>query len=412
MTDPVKLNRCRISGSTELVPIISLGDQYLTGVFPSDDSKTVSCGPLELVWCPLSGLVQLGHSYNLDEMYGENYGYRSGLNSSMVSHLKRKVSELKKFLAPSLDQIVLDIGSNDGTLLSFYDSTEVVRVGIDPTAEKFVEHYEEDIKIIPDFFRASLFKELLGSKKAQIVTSISMFYDLENPGAFVADVAEILDENGVWHFEQSYLPSMLEANSYDTICHEHLEYYTLTVVKSVLDQQRLKIIDVDVNSVNGGSFSVTAAHERSIHIPNSEKISELLNREKELGLSTIEPLLRFRDRVFEHRNQLRDLIKSLNDAGKVVAGYGASTKGNVLLQFCGFSDREIQCIAEINPDKFGCKTPGTNIPIHPEETVFGLKPDYLLVLPWHFRSSILRREKKFRDRGGKFIFPLPNIEIV
>ena len=239
-----------------------------------------------------------------------------------------------------------------------------------------------------------------------------MFYDLERPSDFVADIAKVLDKNGIWHFEQSYMPTMLRMTSYDTVCHEHLEYYSLHVVKALVEKHGLKIIDVQMNGVNGGSFAVTVARTESILRPNSAVIDWMLGQEDRMGLHTPKPYRDFEERVFRHRDDLVRLIRSLNADGKKVVGYGASTKVNVLLQFCGFTEKDISCIAEVNPDKFGSYTPGTCIPILSESDVKAMKPDYMLVLPWHFRDSIVRREVEYLASGGKLIFPLPEIEIV
>ncbi len=258
MSTAAVINGCRMCGNTDLRPVLDLGDQYLTGVFPKPlEQQSVSHGPLELVRCSggaeTCGLVQLHHSYDSSELYGASYGYRSGLNRSMVDHLRRKAEWLANFVGPDEGDIVVDIGSNDGTTLSFF-SDKLVRVGIDPTVAKFSEFYESGIHLIPEFFSADSIDTALGGRKARIVTSIAMFYDLASPQLFVNDVASVLADDGVWHFEQSYLPLMLQTNAYDTVCHEHLEYYALSQVKRVLDQAGLKILDVETNDVNGGSF--------------------------------------------------------------------------------------------------------------------------------------------------------------
>jgi hypothetical protein len=239
-----------------------------------------------------------------------------------------------------------------------------------------------------------------------------MFYDLEDPRKFVLDIEKCLSDDGIWHFEQSYMPSMLKTNSYDTICHEHLEFYSLTVVKNLLDECGLRVIDVQMNSINGGSFAVTAAKVTSCHISNIAVINWLINQEISLGLNTIKPYNEFSERVFKHRESLKELIQALVLDGKKVFGYGASTKGNVLLQFCGLTEKEIPFIAEVNEEKFGCFTPGSNIPIISEKEAKEMNPDYFLVLPWHFKENILTREEDFMANGGKFIFPLPEIEII
>lgn len=407
-----EITQCRVSGSRNLVPVLSLGQQKLTGVFPRARDAAVTEGPLELVWCPESGLLQLRHSYDLGEMYGMNYGYRSGLNQSMVRHLGAKVRSLQRIRPVSAGDLVLDIGSNDATTLRAYDQPGLRRVGIDPTGLKFGSYYTEGIELIPDFFSAAAVRRQCGATKAKIVTSIAMFYDLEAPQQFVREVREVLADDGIWHLEQSYMPSMLRTHAYDTICHEHLEYYSLGVVKSILEECGLRLIDVKMNAINGGSFAVTAAKRESCLSSDNAVIDWLLDQEDRMGLQTPRPFRQFEERVFEHRVNLKRLIETLKGDGKKILGYGASTKGNVLLQFCGLSEREIPAIAEVNPDKFGCFTPGSKIPIVPESEAHAMRPNYFLVMPWHFKENILAREQEYLAAGGKMIFPLPEIEIV
>ena len=408
-----EIAQCRICGATALEPILSLGNQQLTGVFPGTRQQKITCGPLDLVKCRGNGncgLVQLRHSYPAGEMYGERYGYRSGLNQSMVAHLKSTVKCLLGKSRLAATDLVLDIGSNDGTLLSGYPDT-VTRVGMDPTAGQFLRHYQPGIEVVVDFFSAAAFQDRYGNRKAKIITSIAMFYALESPISFVEQVASILDDNGLWHFEQSYLPTMLATNAYDTVCHEHLEYYGLKQVKWMLDRCGLKIVDVELNAVNGGSFAVTAAKVDAALPENTAVVQRLLDAEARAGLATALPYEQFRRRVFKHRDDLLAQLDGLARQGASVLGYGASTKGNVILQFCGITPERLPCIAEVNPDKFGCFTPGTGIPIVSEEQAHAMRPDYLLVLPWHFRHNLIERERVFLDRGGRMIFPLPEIEI-
>jgi hypothetical protein len=407
-----EIEGCRVSGSKNLVSVLNLGHQVLTGVFPKNKSDQITSGPLELVWCPDSGLLQLKHSYDAGEMYGENYGYRSGLNQSMVNHLTDKVRYLERLVPLNPGDVVLDIGSNDATTLRAYSAKGIQRIGIDPTGKKFLQYYTDDIRLVPDFFSAAAYRSV-EKRPARIVTSIAMFYDLDAPVTFAQQIESVLADDGVWHFEQSYMPSMLRTNSYDTICHEHLEYYSLGVVQKIMEQAGLKVVDVVMNAINGGSFAVTAAKigNRSIK-QNLAVINWLLEQEDRMGLNTPRPFRDFEERVFRHRDDLTRLIRTLNADGKKVLGYGASTKGNVVLQFCGLTVKDIPAIAEVNPDKFGCFTPGTHIPIISEEEARAMKPDYFLVLPWHFKDGILRREKDYLANGGKMIFPFPEIEIV
>ena len=239
-----------------------------------------------------------------------------------------------------------------------------------------------------------------------------MFYDLESPIDFVKDIESCLSDNGIWHFEQSYMPSMLRTNAYDTVCHEHLEFYSFKVVKNLLESCNMRIIDVQMNAINGGSFAVTASKKSATYKSNTPIINWMLQQEDDMGLDTPKPYRDFEERVFKHRKNLTDLVNALVADNKKIFAYGASTKGNVLLQFCGFTTAQIPYVAEVNESKFGSYTPGTNIPIISEKEAHAMKPDYFLVLPWHFKNSILEREKEYIANGGKFIFPLPEIEII
>lgn len=409
MKAPVKLTACRICGNSNLVTVLDLGEQALTGMFPKAASPHVEGGPMLLVKCHgqegCCGLVQLGHTYDLDELYGENYGYRSGLNASMVRHLGAKVKWLLERRPLAKGDVVLDIGSNDGTTLGHYPA-DVRRIGIDPTTEKFRRFHPPGIEAVADFFTAESFRKVAGGAKARIVTSISMFYDLPAPMDFVRDVAAVLADDGVWHLEQSYCPLMLETNGYDTVCHEHLEFYGLAQLQWMTSRAGLRITDVSLNDVNGGSFAVTVEKGSG----DAPIVAELLA--KEAKLASLDTWKAFSDTVARHKVELPALLRKLKADGKRVLGLGASTKGNVVLQWCGIGPELLEAIAEVNPDKFGCVTPGSRIPIISEDEARARRPDVWLVLPWHFKKTFLEREKAFLAAGGKLLFPLPAIELV
>lgn len=406
-----EIESCRVSKEKDLVTFLNLGNQKLTGVFPKPNEE-LETGPLELVWSPSSYLVQLKHTFEPTEMYGDNYGYRSGLNNSMVQHLVNKVNYLVELSKLQPGDVVVDIGSNDCTTLKAFPNY-VKRIGIDPTIKKFSHYYPEDIPYVADFFSEESYRSVEKDKNAKLVVSIACFYDLEDPISFVKDIRSILDDNGLWHFEQAYLPSTLRSLSYDTACHEHIEYYSMLSVENILRQAGMKIVDVTLNDINGGSFAVTACKDTNTSIEvNHSVINWLIDEEYKMGLHTVKPYFEFAQRTYEHRDSLIKLVRSLRADGKTIYGYGASTKGNVLLQWCGFTSDDITAIGEVNSDKFGCVTPGTNIPIISEDEVKNNKPDYLIVLPWHFKNGIIQREKEYMNSGGKFIFPLPYIQII
>jgi len=405
-----EITRCRICGSTELIKVISLGDQALTGVFPKVGENDPAIGPLELIRCAECTLVQLRHSFSPEAMYGDNYGYRSGLNASMVQHLESKISKLAAKFGIASHSVVLDIGSNDGTSCNKWLTYTNKVIGMDPTANKFASFYDNRVKFVSDFFSSKRFLDL--SEKADMITSIAMFYDLDDPVRFAQEINQSLSENGVWHLEQSYLPSMLAANAYDTICHEHVEYYSLTSLNEIFIRANLTIVEVALNDVNGGSIAVTVAKNTNTKYQTPEYLSWLLKEEQyDLYENSSTKLSELSMRVEHHRESLNSLLIKLRKEGEIW-GLGASTKGNVLLQYCEIDENLITAIADVNPDKMNRVTPGTRIPIKSEEDWEKALPRYSLVLPWHFKRTFLSRNEKYSLGGGQLIFPLPRIEVL
>ena len=403
----MKITNCRSCKSKSLTNLYTLGKQTLTGIFPSKKKSKVTKGNLSMVICNKCKLLQLEHNFDANEMYGENYGYMSSLNKSMISHLKLKALNLKKKYDLKVKNNILDIGSNDGTFLSFFNS-KFKLFGCDPTIKKFSKYYRKDINQLPSFFSSKLFNE----KKFNLITSISMFYDLPDPLNFAKEINFILHKDGIWHIELSYMPMMIKNRSYDTICHEHLEYYSLRSLKYLLDKAGLKIINLSFNQINGGSIAVDIAKKKSkfkecIHLINWVLKSERLNQYNE-----IEKHKQFFKECQNHKVLLKELLVTLKKQNKKIIGYGASTKGNVLLQYCNINSKLLNYISEVNKFKFGKYTPGSNIKIISEKKAKLKNPDYMLVLPWHFKDYIIRREQNFLKNGGKLIFPLPDIEIV
>ena len=400
-------------GNEQLIEVVDLGYQFMTGIFQKDkDSLGLTRGPLRLVKCHGSqacGLLQLDHSFDHEEMYGENYGYRSGLNPQMVAHLHAKIAKIEAMTDLASGDLVIDVGANDGTSLGAYRE-DLLLVGVDPAGVKFRQYYKKHVQLIPDFFSANLIAGVFPGQMAKVITSFSMLYDLESPLSFARDIAQILDPtDGIWVFEQSYMPLMLDRLAFDTICHEHLEYYGLKQIVWMLDHVGLKVVDVELNDVNGGSFSVIAAGKRSNRRVEADKIAALLKSEQTTGLDELSTYEQFDKQIKRICGELIQFVRTTNAAGKKVGALGASTKGNVLLQYCGFTDKDIEVVGEVNPDKFGTYTPGTGIPIVDEKVVLARGYDYLIVLPWHFKEFFLNN-KAFT--GQHLLFPLPRIEAI
>lgn len=397
------ISKCRVCGNEELETVLDLGNQYLSGIFPKELDRGMYRGPLKLVKCKDGcGHVQLEHTFDLPTMYGEEYGYRSGLNGSMINHLRGKADAILADTDLTAGDIVIDIAGNDGTFLGFFPQ-HLQLTAIDPTAAKFCSYYKPNVNYIPDFFSANVYKQRFGNQKAKVVTSFSMFYDLEDPCGFAKQVREIIDDNGIWVLEQSYLPEMMATNSFDTVCHEHLSYYSMKQLKYIMDESGFKIVDFEFNDVNGGSVSVVVAPYTSGREECTTKLTAVLAREAE-G----EDWETFVGNIQKNKDEFYALLKSLKEQGLKIAGLGASTKGNVTLQTWEVGPDDIEVIGDVNPDKDGSYTPGTWIPIKNEQDIID-EYDVFVVLPWHFKKFFVGSPK---FEGKKLLFPLPTPEIV
>jgi hypothetical protein len=411
------ISKCRICKSTDIIKAISLGDQIITSRFPIFGDYSIPKIPIDLYICNNKncGLLQLYQTTFSSELYEHEYGYKSGISNTMCAHLKQYNSEILSKISLNQNDTVLDIGSNDSTLLSYY-STDLKRIGCDPTGLQFKEYYTiRNIELIPTYFTAETFNEIYPNIKCKIITSISMFYDLPDPVQFAFDIYNILDDDGIWTCEQSYLLSMLKSNSFDTICHEHLEYYAFKQIKFIADLTNFKIIDVKFNDCNGGSFRIYLTKKKSRKYEEAtDLINNILKDEEEYGLSEdnkINIFKNFMNNCDIEINKLVNFINEINNKNETIYIYGASTKGNCLLQYANIGIDKIKFAVERNPIKLG-KMTCTGIPIIMEETMRENPPNYLLVLPWHLKEEIIKRENDFLQKGGKIIFPLPEFKII
>jgi GDP-D-mannose dehydratase len=406
-----KLNSCRICKHTDLADVIDLKQQVITSRWPVYGDFSTPSTPVCLCLCKNCGLVQLKETTNSNELYEYEYGYRSGISNTMRQHLLEYQREIISKVDLEAGDTILDIGSNDSTMLQYYDSS-YKRIGCDPTGLQFKEHYG-NVALIPTYFTYDNFTGVYGSdRKCKIVSSISMFYDLPDPVQFAKDIHAVLTDDGIWTCEQSYLLTMLRQNSIDTICHEHLEYYALSQVKRIADMSGFKIIDVSFNECNGGSFRVYFAKDTSTKYTEcTDKINSILQDEDAYSIMTEQTYVSFMNRVDGEVQKLKDFISWVNADSKQVYIYGASTKGNCLLQYANLTEADIPYAVERNPSKFG-KMTSTGIPIISEEVMRAKPPAYLLVLPWHFKDEILIRESNYLNNGGQFIFPFPEFTIV
>ena len=405
----MKVKKCRICKSTNIKRLFSLGEMCFTGKFPSINQK-IKKKPVTLIICKNCELVQLGHNFDLKYLYGPDYGYRTGINKTMLNHVNNVVKNLSKKTQLKKNDLVLDIASNDGSLLKFYKKN-IITFGIDPILQKYIKEYKKINYKIADFFSASKITHLT-KKKFKIITALSVFYDAADPNKFIKDAKKLLSKDGIFLLEFADLASIIKNKMFDTICHEHLEYYSTKVILNLCKKNNLRIFDIKKNEINGASKQYFISHAGSKFKSNLKVINSTLNSEKKLKLSDEKTYKYFITSINKSKNKLYNFLKKEKKLGKKIHGYGASTKGNVLLQYYKIDDKMIDFVAERNKNKFNLYTPGTDIKIISEVLSRFYKPDYYLVLPWHFKSEILAREKEIRKKGTKFIFPLPELKII
>lgn len=406
----MKIKKCRSCREKKLDILFSLGKMCFTGKFANNPIKSIPSDKLTLVICKNCKLVQLDRNFNPKFLYSKDYGYRTGINDTMTNHVKYVAKEAVSIAKPKDKDYILDIASNDGTLLNSYNK-KFYTVGIDPLVDKYKTHYKKINKKISDFFSYEVLKKSGINEKFKIVTALSMFYDLNDPNLFLRDLKKILHKDGVFFLEHADLLSIIKNCLFDTICHEHLEYYSTKVIINLMKKNDLRVFDIKQNNINGGSLRYFICHKQAMYKENKKKISSILKQEKRINLENKKTFIQFFKKINFIKKRTNKLILSLLKSKKTIHGYGASTKGNVLLQYFNIDNKLIPFIADRNSQKFNFFTPGTKIKIISEKLSRRTKPDYYLVLPWHFKNEILKREKQIRKTGTKFIFPLPKLKV-
>ena len=383
--------------------IVSLGRQPLSGIFLSKKKNNLKKYSLDLFSCKQCKLVQLGERAKLEKMFGEGYEYSTSLSKLMANHIKKKVDFLKKEKIINNKSNILDIGSNDGTFLNEFKKSNYL-VGVDPSAEKFKKNYKKNINVVFDFFSKKIIKKNI---KFDLITSFAMFYDVKDPSLFCSDIFNLLKKNGIWVLEISYLPLMLKNLTYDQICHEHVAYYSLTTFKKIANKNGLKIIDYKLNEINGGSIEIFCSRKDSKRKIKKNKINKLITDEKKINATSYS---NFDERVQKVKVLLQMFLKLKSK--KHVIAYGASTKGNVVLNHCGVTNKQIKEICDGSKKKLSRFTPGSNIKIISKEKMRKKNPDYLIVLIWSFRKEVIKQELQYIKSGGNLIFLLPRFHLI
>jgi NDP-4-keto-2,6-dideoxyhexose 3-C-methyltransferase len=415
------IDKCRVCGSSNLTGILSIGDLYVSDFLDQPDRSKGIPAPLDLVLCNVKnggcGLLQLKHTVSNEAMY-RNYWYRSGINKTMTDELNGIAEKASIVANIKSKDFVIDIGANDGTLLRGYKVSGLNTIGFEPARNLVQFNSEGTTKIIVDFFNHQAWQKEFVGEKAKVITAIGMFYDLDDPNSFVADVTRCLHDEGLFIIQMMYLPSFLKRNAFDGICHEHLEYYSLCSLENLLKRHGLEVCDVEMREeINEGSLRIYVKKSGkgvALKILDGamERVVALRESENELGLNDKDVYEAFGTRIHEAKNKVVSFIKQEVASGKRVHGYAASTKGNTTLQFYDLNSNLIEAIADRNPKKYGKFTSGTLIPVISEEDSRTLKPDYYLILAWHFLPEFKKRELDYLKSGGKFIVPMPDFKIL
>jgi len=411
-----KITKCRICGNKKIKSCIDLGKQYLSSVFPSDLDyrKDTKKYPLALVLCKKKkntcGTLQLAHDIDLTSMY-ELYPFSSATNSSMPKILKDVVDASLARVEIKDNDTILDIGGNDGTLPSFFKNKKLKLINIDPAKNIKSTNKSPNYKYINNFFSKKAYNSST-REKAKLIFSIAMFYHLQNPIDFSKEVSDCMDDSGAWIIQMAYLPLMLKTNMYDNIVHEHVGYYTLHNISWIMEKVGLEVFDVQLNNVYGGSFRVFVKKKTNTKIKISKNVKKILDQESKFGINNLNTYTKFMSRIEKTKKDLLKLIKKLKSQKKTIWIYGASTKGNTILQYCGITNKEIEFAADANPFKFNKYIIGGDILIKNETEMRNKKPDYLLALPYSFVNGFIEREKSLIKSGTKFILPLPRVTTI
>ena len=406
----MKIKNCRNCKNTELFDLFSLGKISFTGRFPNTIHQNVPKAYLNVLMCKKCKLVQLDRNFDLNYLYGKSYGYRTGINKTMTDHVKKIVRKCSALVKLKSKQYVLDIGSNDATLLNFY-ANDIIKVGVDPLVNKYKKFYKKINYKISNFFKIKDIEKIKIKKKFKIISALSVFYDLRDPNKFIKEIKKILDDKGVFVLEHVDLYYIIKNNIFDTICHEHLIFYSSKLIIEMMKNNGLKVFNHEYNEINGGSSRYYICHSKT-NFKVSKNIKKVLLRENLQGIELKKTYKLFFTKILNEKIKLIKLIKKIKNEEQDIHGYGASTKGNVLLQFYNINNKVVNYIADRNPLKWNSFTPGTRIKIISESQSRKIKPHFYLVLPWHFKNEILIREKNIRKKGTKFIFPLPKVRVV
>ena len=407
----MEIKHCRLCNNNKLSFLFSLGNLSFTGKFSHNNQINIPKSKISLVICKKCKLVQLSQNFNPKYLYGKDYGYRTGINLTMKNHVKKIVIEAQKLSKINKGDYVLDIASNDGTMLNYYKK-DLVTVGIDPILSNFKKFYKNINFKVNDFFSFNTLKNNKLDNKYKIISALSVFYDLKKPNNFLKDIKKLLHPSGVFILEHADLLSIVKNNLFDTICHEHLEYYSTKIIIDIMYKNNLKVFNIKKNNINGGSIRYYISHKDAKFKINKKKILPIINEENKFKLEKINTYKNFLKKINIQKNKLNFFLKKELIKKKIFHGYGASTKGNVLLQYFKIDNNQIDFVADRNPKKYNLYTPGTKIKIISEKLSRRIKPDYYLVLPWHFKSEILKRERKIRNKKTRFIFPLPKFQVI
>lgn len=407
----MKLTNCRICSSPDLSNVLDLGEMPLANEFLDSPTEEEKEYPLRVVWCQNCGLMQIDEVVPPEELFSE-YVYVSGTSERLQNHFNNLVSEIDELYSTLNGRKVLDIGSNDGTLLKGFENHDYDVIGVEPASNIAEIARENGVETINEFFNEEVaFRIQKNYGRRDVITATNVFAHTHNVHSFLKGVSKLLADDGIFVIEVPYLVDLLENVEFDTIYHEHLSYFAVRPLKTLLEKHGFKILNIKRIDIHGGSIRLYSTKDSSWQNANSSA-KKLIRIEMEKGLDELATYKSFAHRVERLKTSLLDLLSKLKGSGHTIAGYGAAAKGNTLLNYYSIGQEMLEYIADQNTLKQGLYTPGTHVKVVSPNRIYQDTPDEIVILAWNFAEEIMKQQSDFKEMGGRFVLPVPEVRVI